>query len=304
MSRARTLLLFVAVTLVFGTAFPAVKAGLDFFPPLLFVGFRNYLSAALLLGYAGLRIEYRVPRERRDWAAVLAGGAFLVGGVGFGFVGQQYITSGVAAVIFSLSPIVTGLFAWALLPEERLVGRDYLAILLGFLGVAIIVRPDPGALLDPTVVGKLLVFLGVAVVALGTVLVRRSRTAMPVPALTGWAMVVGATIQVGVAVAVGEAFASIRVTPLAVATLGYLSVFAGALGLVWYLVLMGAVGAVRANLVTYLTPVVSLLLGWAFLDERIQALTLVGFAVIVAGFALLQRGDLYAELARYRALFR
>ncbi|MFC7021117.1 MULTISPECIES: DMT family transporter [Haloarcula] len=304
MSRARTVLLFLAVTVIFGTAFPAVKAGLAFFPPLVFVAVRNYFAAVLLLAYASVRIDYRVPRTRRDWAAVLAGGVFLIGGVGFGFVGQQFITSGVAAVIFSLSPIVTGLFAWGLLPEERLVGRDYLAILLGFVGVSIIVRPDPGALLDPTVVGKLLVFTAVAVVALGTVLVRRSRTPMPVPALTGWVMVVGATIQAGFAVAIGESLASVRITPLAVATLLYLGVVVAALGLVWYLVLMGAVGAVRANLVTYLTPVVSLLLGWAFLDEQIQALTLAGFAVIVVGFALLQRGDLYAELARYRALCR
>ncbi len=304
MSRARTTLLFLGVTLIFGTAFPAVKAGLAFFPPLLFVAVRNYFAAVLLLAYAGLRMDYRVPRTRRDWAAVLAGGVFLIGGVGFGFVGQQFITSGVAAVIFSLSPIVTGLFAWALLPDERLVGRDYLSILLGFVGVSIIVRPDPGALLDPTVVGKLLVFTAVAVVALGTVLVRRSRTAMPVPALTGWAMVLGATIQMGFAVAVGESLTSVRITPLAVATILYLGVFAGALGLVWYLVLMGTVGAVKANLVTYLTPVVSLVLGWAFLDEQIQPLTLLGFAVIVAGFALLQRRELYAELARYRGLVR
>jgi len=296
--------LFVAVTLVFGTAFPAVKAGLAFFPPLLFVAARNYLAATLLLTYVWLTTDYRVPRARRDWVAVVAGGAFLIGGVGFGFVGQQFIASGVAAIIFSLSPIVTGLFAWVLLPEERLVGRDYLAVGLGFLGVAIIVRPDPAALLDPTVVGKLLVFTAVSVVALGTVLVRRSRTAMPVPALTGWAMVVGATLQVGAAVALGESLASVRITPLALATILYLGVFAGVFGLVGYLVLMGDIGPVKANLVTYLTPIVSLFLGWLFLDEVIQSVTLVGFGVIVAGFALLESRSVAAELAKYRATFK
>ena len=296
--------MFVAVTLVFGTAFPAVKAGLDFFPPLLFVAVRNYLAAALLLTYVGLTGEYRVPRTRADWMAVVSGGLFLIGGVGFGFVGQQFITSGVAAVIFSLSPIVTALVAWVLLPEERLVGRDYVAVGLGFLGVAIVLRPDPAALLDPTVVGKLLVFVAVSVVAVGTVLVRRSRTAMPVPALTGWAMVLGATVQVTAAVAVGESIASIRLTPLALATLLYLGVFAGALGLVGYLVLVTDIGPVKANLVTYLTPVVSLALGWLFLDERIALPTLVGFAVIVAGFALLESRAVAAELAKYRGTFR
>jgi len=304
MTRTRTVGLFVAITLLFCTAFPAVKAGLDFFPPLLFVAARNYLAATLLLTYVWLTTDYRVPRDRQDWVAVVAGGAFLIGGVGFGFVGQQFIASGVAAIIFSLSPIVTGLFAWVLLPEERLVGRDYIAVGLGFLGVAIIVRPDPAALLDPTVVGKVLVFTAVSVVALGAVLVRRSGTAMPVPALTGWAMVVGATLQVAAAVALGESVASVRLTPLALATILYLGVLAGVFGLVGYLVLMGDIGPVKANLVTYLTPIVSLVLGWLFLDEVIQPATLVGFGVIVAGFALLESRSLAAELAKYRATFK
>ena len=303
-SRVRTLLLFALVTLIFGTAFPAVKGGLDFFPPLLFASMRNYFAGLLLLAYVGATMAYRVPVSRADWRAVIAGGAFLVGGIGFGFVGQQFITSGVAAIIFSLSPIVIALLAWVLLPAERLVGRDYVGVLLGFLGVAIIVRPDPAALLDPTLAGKLLVFTAVSVVALGTVLVRRSDPDMPIPALTGWAMLIGATIQFGVALAIGESVAAIEVTPLALVTIGYLGVFVGAIGFVAYLTLIGTVGALKANLTTYLTPVVALVVGWVTLGEAVQPLTLVGFGVIAAGFAVLQRRELYAELASYRGLAR
>jgi len=148
------------------------------------------------------------------------------------------------------------------------------------------------------------VFTAISLVALGTVLIRRSRTPMPVPALTGWSMVVGATLQLGGGLALGESVASIRVTPLAVATVLYLGVFAGAIGLVGYLVLVNDIGPVKANLVTYLTPIVSLTIGWAFLDERITLPTLVGFAVIVAGFVLLESRAIAAELAAYRGTFR
>ncbi|AGN01376.1 dmt(drug/metabolite transporter) superfamily permease [Salinarchaeum sp. Harcht-Bsk1] len=304
MSRVRTLLLFALVTLIFGTAFPAVKAGLAYFPPLLFASIRNYVAGLLLLAYVGATATYRVPVSRADWTAVIAGGAFLIGGVGFGFVGQQYITSGVAAVIFSLSPIVIAVLAWVLLPAERLTGRDYVGVVLGFLGVAIVVRPDPAALLDPELVGKLLVFTGVVVIALGTVLVRRSEPALPVPALTGWAMLLGATLQFCAALAVGESIAAIDVTPAALLTIGYLGLFVGAIGFVSYLTLMGTVGALNANLTTYLTPVVALVVGWAALGEDVAVLTLLGFGVIAAGFAVLQRRELYAELASYRGLYR
>ena len=127
---------------------------------------------------------------------------------------------------------------------------------------------------------------------------------MPVPALTGWAMVIGATLQVGAAATVGESLTSVRLTPLAVATILYLAVFAGVFGLVGYLVLVNGIGPLKANLVTYLTPIVSLLLGWAFLDEVLEPVTLVGFGVIVAGFALLESRSVAAEVARYRATFK
>jgi drug/metabolite transporter (DMT)-like permease len=296
--------LFLLVTLVFGTGFPAVKTGLSFIPPLFFAAARSYLSAVLLLAYVGVTMEYWRPRSRQDWIAVLAGGLFLIGGTGLGFVGQQFITAGVAAIIFSLSPIVTGVLAWALLPEERLEGRDYLGVLLGFVGIAVVIRPDPATLLDPEVVGKLLFFAGVTVVALGTVLVRRSRPTIPVPALTAWAMVIGGTVHVVVATAVGESVASIQPTPLAVTTVVYLGLVVGAVGLVTYLELMGEVGALKASLTTYLTPVVAIGIGWLLLDERIQPVALVGFGIIVAGFALLESREITAELAKYRSLYR
>jgi drug/metabolite transporter (DMT)-like permease len=296
--------LFLLVTLLFGTAFPAVKTGLSFIPPLLFAASRSYLAAALLLVYVGATTEYWYPRSRRDVTAVLAGGVLLVGGTGIGFVAQQFITAGVAAIIFSLAPVVTAVLAWPLLPAERLAGRDYAGVLLGFLGIAVVIRPDPASLLDPELVGKLLFFAGVVVVELGAVLVRRSRTSMPVPALTGWAMVLGGTVHVVFAIAAGESVASIQPTPLAVATVVYLSVFIGAFGLVAYLVLMGQVGPLKANLTTYLTPIVALAIGWVLLAERIEPLTLVGFGVIVAGFALLESREISAELVKYRSLFR
>jgi drug/metabolite transporter (DMT)-like permease len=296
--------LFLLVTLLFGSGFPAVKTGLSFIPPLLFAASRSYLAAALLLVYVGATTEYWYPRSQRDVTAVLAGGLFLVGGTGIGFVAQQFITAGVAAIIFSLAPIITAVLAWPLLPAERLAGRDYVGVLVGFVGIAVVIRPDPASLLDPELVGKLLFFGALVIVELGAVLIRRSRTSMPIPALTGWAMVLGGTVHVVIAMAVGESVGSIQLTPLAVAMVVYLSVFIGAFGLVAYLVLMGEVGPLKANLTTYLTPLVALAIGWVLLGERIQVMTLVGFGVIIAGFALLESREISAELVKYRSLYR
>ena len=304
MTRRRTVATFLATTVLFGTAFPAIEVGLRDLPPLSFAASRYALSAALLLGYASATTDDWLPTTRGDAVAVAAGGVFLIGATGLTFVGQQTTTSGVAAIIVSLSPVVTALFAWALLPAERPSRRGLIGVLVGFVGVAIVVRPGPLTASGSTVLGRALILTATVSLSLGTVLIRRSDHALPSPALTGWAMLVGAAIQVAGAVALGEPAAGIVLTPAALAAVGYLGVFAGAFGFVLYFSLLDSVGPLEANLVSYLVPVVTLVTGRLLLDEAIQPAAVVGFLVILAGFALLKNREIVAELARYRGAGR
>lgn len=301
-SRARNLGLFLLVTLLFGAVFPAIKVGLADVPPLLFAAARYYLSAALLLGYALLTTDRWRPRTRNDRIAVLAGGTLFIGGTGLSFVGLQFTTSGVGAIVFSLIPILTVLVAWVLLPEERPTRRGVLGVCVGFVGVAIVVRPDPS--LEMSVVGELLVLTAAAGVALGTVLVRRSRPTMAVVALTGWAMAVGATVQLGFALVLGESLAAVRPTASALVALLYLAVVGGAVGFVIYFTLLERLGALEINLIAYLVPIVTLAIGWAVLDEPVVPTTVAGFLVVLVGFALLTDREIAAELARFRGAGR
>lgn len=301
-SRARNLGLFLLVTLLFGAVFPAIKVGLADVPPLLFAAARYYLSAALLLGYALLTTDRWLPRTRNDRIAVLAGGVLFIGGTGLSFVGLQFTTSGVGAIVFSLIPILTVLVAWVLLPEERPTRRGVLGVCVGFVGVAIVVRPDPS--IETSVVGELLVLTAAAGVALGTVLVRRSHPTMAVVALTGWAMAVGATVQLGFALALGESLAAVRPTLSALVALLYLAVVGGAVGFVIYFTLLERLGALEINLIAYLVPIVTLAIGWAVLDEPIVPTTVAGFLVVLVGFALLTDREIAAELARFRGAGR
>lgn len=303
MSRVRNLGLFLLVTVLFGAVFPAIKVGLADVPPLLFAAARYYLSAALLLGYALSTTDRWRPRTRGDRTAVLAGGTLFIGGTGLSFVGLQFTTSGVGAIVFSLIPILTVLAAWVLLPEERPDRRGLLGVVVGLVGVAIVVRPDPAAL-GTSVVGELLVLSSAAGVALGTVLVRRSRPTMSVVALTGWAMAVGATVQLGFALALGESLDAVRPTASALVALVYLAVVGGAVGFVVYFTLLERLGPLEINLIAYLVPIVTVAIGWAFLDEPVVPAMVAGFLVVLVGFGLLTDREIAAELARLRGAGR
>lgn len=296
--------LFFVIVVLFGAAFPAIKVGIEYFPPLLLAAGRYYLSGILLVGYAALTHRYWRPRVWKDWIAVFAGGVLFIGGTGLTFVGIQFTTSGVAAIIFSLVPILTVLIGWALLPMERISRRGILGILVGFVGVALVVRPNPGGLADATLLGDSLVFLAAVSVTLGTVIVRRTHSPMSVVALTGWAMVLGATVQVAFSVGLGESLSAVRLTRTALWVFGYLSILAGGLGFVIYFDLLERVGVLEVNLVTYLNPIVALIIGAVFLHEPIGLLSIVGFLVVFLGFALVRNKELAAELAKYRGAAR
>ncbi|WP_433632938.1 DMT family transporter [Halomicrococcus sp. NG-SE-24] len=221
-------------------------------------------------------------------SAILAGAVFLVGSNAFLFIGQQTVSTGMAAILQSLLPIVTSLWALGFLPEERVSMMGAFGILLGFLGVGLIVRPDPSNLLGNEIVGRFLVFLQVAGVALGGVLIQRVGPTLDKAALSGWSMFIGGLLLHAVSVGVGESF-SLPTSFEASVSVAYLGVFATAIAFFIYFTLLEVRGALETSLISYLIPVVATVVGVVALGESITPLTVIGFLVVFTGFLLLKR---------------
>ncbi|ESP89671.1 DMT family transporter [Candidatus Halobonum tyrrellensis] len=307
MTRTRYGLLacFLAASLCFGGTFVAAKAGLDYLPPLLFVALRFDVGAVLLLGYvvAAYPREQWLPRTRADATGILAAGVFAIGlANAFVFVGQAGVTSGVGSVVYSLNPILTPVFAAVLLSDERLSRGKAVGMLLGFAGVALAVGVDPAALFGGGLASKAAVLAAAVSGAFGSVLVRRADASLPNAVRTAWAVPVAALLCHALSLAAGETPAAATWTPTALVALGYVGVFSTAVAFVAYFALLDEAGAIRGNLVFYVVPVVATLGGWALLGESVSASTLVGFATIAAGFAVVGHEQLAAELSRLRAV--
>jgi drug/metabolite transporter (DMT)-like permease len=286
----RALLFFAASSLLFGGTFVAVRAGLEYFPPLAFVALRFDIAAVVLLGYVAVtrsRAEL-VPRTRGDVAGILATGVVAIGLTNaLLFVGQQYATSAVAAIVFSLNPILTPVFAAVLLSDERLSARGAVGMLLGLGGVILVVGPSPALLLGGDAFGKAILLAAAVSGALGAVSIRRADSSVSSTVRTAWGLPFAALLTHSLSTASGESLSSIVWTPEAVLALGYVALFAGVVAYVAYFGLIDSAGAIHANLVFYVVPVVSTIGGWALLGETISTLAIVGFLTIFAGFAVL-----------------
>jgi drug/metabolite transporter (DMT)-like permease len=302
--RYRNLLLFCALAAVWGSAFMAIKAGLGssaapayfYDAPVLFAAIRYDVAGVIMLGYAAWATDRWRPRTRQEWLVVGVGAVFLIAGYhALLFVGQLGTTSAAAAVIVSLSPVLTTAFARALLPEERLTVVGLIGMALGLVGVVVLSRPDPSNLVGSRF--EALVFGAALSFALGSVLTRRFETDLPIETMEAWSMVGGALLMHGVSLGLRESvngLPSLRAT----VAMGYLAVVASAAGFLIYFDLLDRLGPIEINLVSYVAPIFAALTGFLFLGEVIDAPTVVGFLVIIVGFVLIKRRAIREELAR------
>ncbi|KOX92542.1 hypothetical protein AMS69_14460 [Haloarcula rubripromontorii] len=300
-ARYRDSALFVLLAVLFGGSFVAIKTGLRELPPVLFAGLRFDLAAVTLLGYIVFTRSRStwLPRTRGDFVGIGMAALFLIAlNNGFLFLGQGTTTPAAASVMYGLNPILAPVFAWWLL-GDRLSWLGVVGIGIALSGVIIIVQPSPSTFTDASAVGQLLVLGAAAAVALGSVLLQRVSPQMDSTPLTAWAMAVGAVLLHIASLLVGEPpTAVIGIGPATIASIVAVGIPSTAVAYAIYFGLIKRIGPVRANLVAYVVPIFAALMGWLLLGSSVSLWTFVGFLVVVAGFALIERVTIRMELRR------
>jgi drug/metabolite transporter (DMT)-like permease len=301
-SRTRNLALFLVLAAVWGSAFMAIKAGLAYFPPVLFAALRYDVAGVIMLAYAAYVVDDPIPRGRDEWAVVAVGATLIIAAYhAFLFIGETdpAVTSAVAAVIVSLSPVLTTVFARAFLPSERLTVVGVVGLLVGLVGAVVLAAPDLSNLTGGGAVAKLLVLLAAASFALGSVLTRASDADIPIETMEAWSMLLGALLMHVLSVGLGESLAAVSWTTEGILALAYLSVAASGLGFLIYFDLLDRLGPIEINLVSYVAPIFAAVSGWLFLNEGIRANTVAGFLIICVGFVLVKRAAIRGALREY-----
>lgn len=300
MTRYRYVGLFLLVALGWGGSYPSMKFGLEAgLAPIFYAGLRFDIAAVVFIAYIALAGGDWLPRTRDDIKYLLIS-AFLIIALNNAFLllGQQYTSSGLAAIVYSLNPVLSAGAARVFLASGGVSTREGVGFVLGLVGVAIVAQPDPGSV-GSQLRGVAFLFLAACSVALGSVLSRRTDPTISTLSGAAWAMVFGAvTLHAIAAVVGGGGVSNVTVSPGLLAAVGFLGVGGTAVAYGAYFPLLDAVGPVRTNLVSYVVPIVASVSGWLVLGSALTLATLVGFVVIFAGFVLLNWNVLAPELRR------
>ena len=288
MSRPRAGLLvgaFVVLCLIWGSTWSVIRVGLAGIPPFSGVSLRFFIAAAVLsvlAAVSGVRLG-RSPIERRLWLA----NGLLSFAVSYGVVywAEQWVPSGLAAVLFATYPLFVSLVAHFLLPDEALTRPEGWGIAAGFAGVAVIFSEDLSAL------GGAGVALAAAVMlvsplasALSSVAIKRWGGGIHPLSLTAPPMAIGAAVA-GVVALVTERERSFVWNGASVAALLYLALAGSAVTFTLYYWLLSHLPAKRLALISYILPVEAVLIG-TMLGEPLTARVVAGGALVVLGVAL------------------
>lgn len=267
---------------VWGSGYLATKVGLQYAPPLTFLTLRFLFGIALVIPLA-LVARPTWPRGRLLGHAIVAG--LLMHAVNLG--GSHYaqylgMSAGIAALILALQPLVTAVVAAPLL-SERLQRPQWLGVVLGLLGVALVVwhKVDLRALSWPALVA---VTIALAAITTGTLYQRRFCPAIDLRAASVVQFVASALVLAPLAVLV-EGFPVEWSWQLA-ASIVFLVVLASILAVNALHTLMRRGQATRVTSLLYLTPIIAVVLEWLMFGVRPTLLTALGIAVTCAGVAL------------------
>jgi len=282
-------LAFAAIYLIWGSTYLAIRYAVETIPPLVTAGLRHTVAGGILLAWAWAR-GFRPKREH--WISGLVIGAlFFLVGHGTLHWAEQYVGSGLAALLIATEPMFILLLAWSM-GQQRISRVSVAGLGLGVLGVAILMGAELSAK-GSSLLGLLAVLLGSLSWAAGVVISPKVKLPQDALARTAVPLVCGAAMLLIAAGVTGE-FHRMQwssVSLKSVLGLAYLIVFGSVVAFTAYTWLLQRCPPALVATHTYANPVVAVLLGWLLASEPVTLRIVIASVAILGAIALIRRGE-------------
>jgi drug/metabolite transporter (DMT)-like permease len=276
--------LYTALCLIWGSTWLVIKVGYGGLGPFNVAAVRFFVAGAVLVALLPL-FRARWPAGRSEWLLVAWVGVLMFAAdYGLIYWAEQFLDSGMTAVLFAVLPLVTLVFAHFYVPSERMTMRKLGGALLAFAGLAALFG-DRLRLEAANLWPMLAVILSTVCAAMAGVAAKRHGTAMAPATINAPAMLIGAAVLLMVSLASGEGFA----LPRDIETWGavvYLALPGSVVTFLVYFWLLKTWSVTSLSFISVFTPAIALLLGFIVLDERPTAATAVGAGLILTGVTL------------------
>ena len=282
-------LAFASIYLVWGSTYLAIRYAVETIPPLVTAGIRHTIAGAIMLAWAWAR-GFR-PRREHWIAGFVLGALFFLVGHGTLHWAEQYVGSGLAALLIATEPMFILVLAWSM-GQQKISRLSALGLGLGVVGVAMLTGVEL-TVKGSSLLGSLAVLLGSLSWSAGVVISPKlklpgdalGRTALPT--ICGAVMLLAAAGITGEFQAVHWASISLK----SILGLAYLIVFGSIVTFTSYTWLLQRCPPALVATHTYANPVVAVLLGWMLASERLSVRVVLASVAILGAIVLIRKGE-------------
>lgn len=279
--------IWLTLCLIWGTTWIFIKIGLEDLPPLTFAAARFVLAVIILAVIINLQ-KIPFPTNKRDWKLLALTGV-LQFSINYSLVfwSEQYISSGLAAVLQAMITVFGLVLAWIHLPNERITLIKVAAVTLGIAGVAVIFIEQLQINSVLAFAGCIAIVIGAYAAAHGSILVKAYGSNLHPAMLVFGQMIFGILPIIIYALTVEGNPLKLHWTWKAVISVVYLTVF-GTITAFWlYYWLLSKIESTKAMMISLVTPLIAVIVGRIFLNEQLPAQTIFGGLLILASIGLI-----------------
>lgn len=301
----KAILALVAVCILWGTTYLALRVGVTQFPPFLFSMLRFIMAGPILIGIM-LLLGKKIPGAKVLFDQAVGG--LLMCSLGVAVVGwaEVNVSSGVAAVICSMMPIWTVFLNLIANREERPTPLIIFGLLTGLGGILLIFNEHLSEFYNPKyIIGIVAIFLANLCWAIGTMWVKKRNKGSDPIMNAGWQMLFGGLFLIPISI-VFDDYSAIQWSSELLFALFYLTLVGSVAAYACYFYAVTHLPITIVSLYAYINPVIAVILGWLILNEKLNAgiwaaigITLLGIYIVNKGYQL--KNNWKTQLAKPKA---
>src|ERR1035437_226084 len=274
--------IYILTCMIWGSTWLAIKIGLESIPPIISAGYRFTLASVLILGVISLRkikIQTDVIALRLYIAMAFFSFVFPYGLI---YWSEQFVPSGLTAILYAVYPFSIAIFSFFMIPSERIGINKIIGIVISFAGLYVIFSESFTGNLDNYILGLFAVLISAVMQSAIAVSIKKYGHHLHPLAMNFYPMLIAGIVLLVYGFII-EGHLKIKYDYKALFSVFYLALFGSLITFTSYYWLIKRVNIIIVSLITFITPIIALCLGWFFYREELSMHQLVGCFLVLVG---------------------
>jgi drug/metabolite transporter (DMT)-like permease len=278
----KIILAYTLACLIWGSTWLAIKAGLESLTPFLSAGLR-FSTASVIILFILKITKIEIQKDKLSVRLYFIMGFFsFVFPFGLVYWAEQFVPSGLTSVLFAINPFFVLLFSYFLISSEKIGFYKFTGIMLGFSGILIIFSDSLNLNFSSYTLGISAVVLSACLQACNAVIIKKFGDHLhPISMNFIPMLIAGITLSLlGIFL---EELNSVRFNSTAIISILYLAIFGSIVTFTSFYWLLKRISVIILSLMTFITPIIALFLGWIFYNEQLTLNELLGSLLVLFG---------------------